>query len=257
MLQQQSMQEVQVKLCIMPQGVSRRFAVSNDLSLHDFLIQISSFLNGDIIRELQYLDEENDLILVNSEREWKNALQQQKNTILRVRVTTTSRQCRKKPSKPFIMVKLLVVLIFMLTHPLLSLLIIAGIIAHAKCSPDGKLARTYDLLKEKYCPIVAVFVARLLYEIEPRFVIPYLMVAGTFFGIKYKYKWQCMKQPLFGQPQSTTPGRVATRQDQQYPTQIQTLHSLGFQNDKLNQHLLNTFGGDVNRVVSALLQLSS
>jgi hypothetical protein len=239
-------QQVQVKLCITPQNVSRRFAIPNDLSLHDFLIQIGPFISGNVIKELQYIDDEKDLISVNSEREWRNGLYQHRDSLLRIRVTTNA-VC-KKAVRPYVIAKCFIVLALMVTHPLLCLLMIAGVLVHSRCNPNGKLKRTEHLLKEKAFAIASIFIARIIYDIEAKYVIPFLLVVIPL-QVLYRYhKTQKQANQLCQNVQTTK------HDARHYATHLTTLDALGFKNSNLNLHLLNTYNGDVTHVINILLQ---
>jgi hypothetical protein len=262
------MNTIRIKLIILPQEVIRRFNIAKDTPLESFQQQVATHLAGSANPQYQYLDEDDEWVSFSSGDEWNDALKRiEEDEVFRVRVTTTaaeetesvvaSKCCKFTPEwKKKNVPKIIMFIVFVMSHPLLALLALFAIVHHAKHNPDSQLVDIAKKIKEHRKKIFALFLIRLL-VCKPCLIIPVLILIGIKKACACHFKRKCWKKcvkELCHERQEKTSAEQASGE---YSETLKMLELLGFTDEKLNKHLVNNFKGDLTQTVSALLKLKA
>jgi hypothetical protein len=223
---------VQLKVYFKPHGTIRRFKIEDSYSYDDLYAQLEEYYPKNMELELQYIDEEKDVVTFSSNSEWRNAVANHvelNDKLLRVIVKPIRRLPRQCSSG---------VQRYRRTPPVENKLEESV----KRASPLVKRLFGIDLGKEDHKlkeELEVIVINELAEEKEP-----------------IVEKVEEMKQEVVDNHPEFPPRNDFMQPILKYAAEQETLNTMGFTNRKLNEHLLDNYKGDIVRVVNSLVQLS-
>jgi hypothetical protein len=261
------MSTIQIKAYVHPQGSIRRFNVDTNTTFDEFQQHIKQSYPDHIqALDYQYLDEEDDLISFSTEHEWKGALENHllnEAKLLRIKIKPSlvrrpqpqffRPQCQRPRCFPQ----------FVRQQPRVapSEHDIENIIKHY--SPILKSLFGVDIEIERESQNAENLITQESHQQQEAVQQPEKVEEQheEKQGEEIEEIIIPDDEPVEEKKEEVEPEPVAQEEavvetPTKFVQQLETLTNMGFNNVKLNEHLLNNFDGDLVRVVNALVQLS-